>query len=244
MDDVYAVLITDRLPGRAHRRAASHAPTRCAPCSSAPVATSPPRSSRPASRARSRSARVHGARRVRISRGLSDQVAAGNARPFLGGVAQPGRALRSQRRSRGFKSHHLHRVMSRDIEDGPNPQCGFGSFLFGGGWGLGFAGGLVVAGGVDGEVAEEFAGGGVDDADVEVVDEDDDVGSGVGSADADVVEPAVDAEGDGAGGVDRGRGGRGEWVSSRRSGWLWVERCRRWRVSRGAGAPGGVVGWL
>ena len=25
-----------------------------------------------------------------------------------GGVAQPGRALRSQRRSRGFKSHHLH----------------------------------------------------------------------------------------------------------------------------------------
>ena len=26
----------------------------------------------------------------------------------LGGVAQPGRALRSQRRSRGFKSHHLH----------------------------------------------------------------------------------------------------------------------------------------
>ena len=33
------------------------------------------------------------------------------------------------------------------------------------------AGGLVVAAGVDGEVAEEFAGGGVDDADVVVVDE-------------------------------------------------------------------------
>ena len=29
-------------------------------------------------------------------------------RVSLGGVAQPGRALRSQRRSRGFKSHHLH----------------------------------------------------------------------------------------------------------------------------------------
>ena len=29
-------------------------------------------------------------------------------RRSFGGVAQPGRALRSQRRSRGFKSHHLH----------------------------------------------------------------------------------------------------------------------------------------
>ena len=33
------------------------------------------------------------------------------------------------------------------------------------------AGGLVVARGVDEEFAEEFAGGGVDDADVEVVDQ-------------------------------------------------------------------------
>ena len=66
----------------------------------------------------------------------------------------------------------------------------------------GAAGGLVVAGGVEGEVAEQFAGGGVDDADVEVLDEQDDVGSGVGPADADVVEPAAVAEGDGAGGVD------------------------------------------
>ena len=33
------------------------------------------------------------------------------------------------------------------------------------------AGGLVVAAGVDGQLAEQFAGGGVDDADVEVVDE-------------------------------------------------------------------------
>ena len=66
----------------------------------------------------------------------------------------------------------------------------------GAGWA---AGGLVVAGGVEGELAEEFAGGGVDDADVEVLDEQEDVGSGVGSADADVVEAAGDAQGDGAG---------------------------------------------
>ncbi len=42
--------------------------------------------------------------------------------------------------------------------------------------------------GVDGELAEEFAGDGVDDSDVEVLDEQDDVGSAVGSADADVAK--------------------------------------------------------
>jgi hypothetical protein len=57
------------------------------------------------------------------------------------------------------------------------------------------AAGLVVAAGVDGEFAEEFAGGGGHDADVEVVDERDDGGSGVGSADTDVVEAAVDVQG-------------------------------------------------
>src|SRR5687767_4856914 len=66
----------------------------------------------------------------------------------------------------------------------------------------GFAGGLVVAGRVEGELAEEFTGGGVDDADVEVVDEHQDWRAGVGAADADVVEAAVVAEGDAAGGVD------------------------------------------
>lgn len=55
---------------------------------------------------------------------------------------------------------------------------------------------------VEGEGAEEFAGGGVDDADVAVVDEREDGGSGVGSSDADVVESAVVAEGDDAAGVD------------------------------------------
>jgi len=49
----------------------------------------------------------------------------------------------------------------------------------------------VVAGGVDGELAEEFTGGGVDDPDVRVLDEQQDVGSGVGSADADVVQPVA-----------------------------------------------------
>ena len=62
--------------------------------------------------------------------------------------------------------------------------------------------GLIVAGGVEGELAEEFAGGGVDDADVEVLDEQDDVGSGVGPADADVVEAAAVAQGDVAGLAD------------------------------------------
>jgi len=58
---------------------------------------------------------------------------------------------------------------------------------------------LVVPGGVEGEVAEEFAGGGVDDSDVEVLDEDQDAGSVVDSADADVVQASVDAQGDRAG---------------------------------------------
>jgi hypothetical protein len=61
---------------------------------------------------------------------------------------------------------------------------------------------LVVTSGVDGELAEEFAGGGVQDTDVEVLDEHQDVGSGVGSADADVAEPACDAQGEGAGFAD------------------------------------------
>jgi hypothetical protein len=61
---------------------------------------------------------------------------------------------------------------------------------------------LVVDGGVEGEVAEEFAGDGVDDSDVEVLDEQDDAGSGVCSADADVVQTAVMADGHGAGFID------------------------------------------
>jgi hypothetical protein len=51
---------------------------------------------------------------------------------------------------------------------------------------------LVVPGGVEDEVAEQFAGGLDDDADVAVLDEQQDVGSGVGSSDADVVQLAVE----------------------------------------------------
>ena len=61
------------------------------------------------------------------------------------------------------------------------------------------SGGLVVAAGVEGELAEKLAGGLGDDADVQVLGEDEDLGSGVLAADADVVELAGVAEGDGAG---------------------------------------------
>ena len=54
---------------------------------------------------------------------------------------------------------------------------------------------MVVLGGVEDEVAEELAGGGVHDADVQVLGDQDDVGSGVGPADADVVESAVVSQG-------------------------------------------------
>ena len=58
---------------------------------------------------------------------------------------------------------------------------------------------LVVAGGV--EFADQFAGGGVDDADVQVLDEHEDRGAGVFGAGADVVEAAADAQGELAGRV-------------------------------------------
>jgi hypothetical protein len=70
--------------------------------------------------------------------------------------------------------------------NGLEPTSGFGVFPFAGCAGRG-SGGLVIATGVEGELAEELAGGGVDDADVQVADEHEDVGSGVGPADADVV---------------------------------------------------------
>ena len=61
---------------------------------------------------------------------------------------------------------------------------------------------LVALGRVEDELADELAGGGVDDADVQVLDEHKDAGSGVGSADADGVEPALVAQGDFPGLVD------------------------------------------
>jgi hypothetical protein len=62
--------------------------------------------------------------------------------------------------------------------------------------------GLVVLVGVEGQFAQEFTGGGVDDADLEILDEHDDVGPGVGSPDADVMESTGVAQGDDAGVVD------------------------------------------
>ena len=58
----------------------------------------------------------------------------------------------------------------------------------------GGAGAVVAAGGVDGEGADDLAGGGVDDAYVEVDDEHQDGGSVEVAAEADVVELAADAE--------------------------------------------------
>ena len=121
--------------------------------------------------------------------------------------------------------------MSQDIGDTRTCECRFGCCSFGlvscGSFGC--SGGLVVAAGVEDEFAEEFAGGGVDDADVEVLDDEDDAGSGVGSSDADVVQSTVVPQGDGAGFDDAvvpdpfvglGVGGRDRvvpWASSRRA---------------------------
>src|SRR5262245_13990369 len=60
---------------------------------------------------------------------------------------------------------------------------------------------LVIAGWVQGELAQQRPAGG-EDADVEVGDQDDDLGSSVPSPDADVVELAAVAQGDGAAAVD------------------------------------------
>ena len=115
-------------------------------------------------------------------------------------------------------------VMSQDIARQPDLRIVGSAVCHFAGGAFGCSGGLVVAGGVDGQLAEEFAGGGVDDADVEVLDEQDDAGSGVGSADADVVQPAGDAQGDVAGCVDAVVAdpvvGVGAAVAGR--GWLWA----------------------
>jgi len=84
------------------------------------------------------------------------------------------------------------------------------------GWPSGFVGGLVVAGGIKGEVAEQFVGGGADDADVQVLHQRQDVRSGVFPSDANVVELAAVAQGDGTGGTDLVGADR-SWVSADRS---------------------------
>ena len=68
-------------------------------------------------------------------------------------------------------------------------------------WSAGGSSGAVVAlVEVDGEFADGFAGGVVDDADVEVVDEECDPGSAEGSSKSDVVELSVDSEADASAG--------------------------------------------
>ena len=60
---------------------------------------------------------------------------------------------------------------------------------------------LVVPGGVEGELADEFAVF-IEDADVEIVGEHEDAGAGETSSEADVVELAVVAQRDHAAGID------------------------------------------
>src|SRR5215468_10706233 len=115
------------------------------------------------------------------------------------------KTARALTRPRGFESHTLRNCDVSGHRGHPEPTSGFGVFALAGVGGCGSgraAGGLVVAGGAGGELAEQFAGGGVDDADVAVLGEQQDVGSGVGSADADVVEAAAVAHGDRPGGAD------------------------------------------
>jgi hypothetical protein len=103
---------------------------------------------------------------------------------------------------------------------------------------------LVVAGGVEGEFAEEFTVGG-DDADVKVGGEDQDAGSGVGAADADVVEAAVVPQGDYPTGVDLVAADAvvavddraGEWLGFRSGG----ECLGRGAAVQGPVRAGGVV---
>lgn len=93
---------------------------------------------------------------------------------------------------------------------------------------------MVAVFGVDGELADDFAGGGVDDADVVVVDEQDDAGSVEGSAESDVVELAVDAQAD-ASGVDA------VVADAELAGWLFVAGAGF--GSAGVGDGGGGVVW-
>src|SRR5687767_7921004 len=95
--------------------------------------------------------------------------------------------------------------MSQDIGDTRTCVCRSGcrSFLGFSGGAFGGSGGLVVAGGVEDQVAEEFAGGGVDDADLEVLDEQ---GDRAGFVDAVVADPVV---GGGVGGRAGERLGHG-----------------------------------
>lgn len=106
---------------------------------------------------------------------------------------------------------------------------------------FGSADGLVVTGRVEGELAEGFAGGRVEDADVEAFDDEQDAGAFVDAADADVVEFPVVAQGDRPGFVD-GVGADAAWSGGcgEVAGGLWAWWCRSRRGWRDAGATGGA----
>ena len=113
MDEIYSLLVTIDYPDGVTGGLAPHDRRAARACSNAPAATSPPPWSPPVCRARSSEReRPAGAARRRF----------GTPGPSFGGVAQPGRALRSQRRSRGFKSHHLHwRCRLHNVWPGQSP---------------------------------------------------------------------------------------------------------------------------
>jgi hypothetical protein len=75
-----------------------------------------------------------------------------------------------------------------------------------------------VAGGVEGELADEFAGVAVDDPDVQVVDEQGDASAGEASAESDVVQAAVVPQNDGAGLIDAVVADAPVWVDAGASG--------------------------
>jgi DNA-binding SARP family transcriptional activator len=132
-------------------------------------------------------------RTMSLSR-LADRLdrSIGELAPARHGVIPRHRTMRSAL-DWGFELLSPSAVMSRDIPDSRTPDSGFGWFRFSGSVGSsgsadGCSGAVVAAGRVDGEGAEDFAGGGVDDADVEVVDEHDDGGSVEVAADSDVVQ--------------------------------------------------------
>src|SRR5215212_3860904 len=85
----------------------------------------------------------------------------------------------------GWSSASLDSGCGRRVvpRSGCRPRCGWRPFGRSG-W---KAAGLVVPAGVEGELADQFAGVAADDADVQVVDQEGDAGSAAMGADADVV---------------------------------------------------------
>ena len=101
----------------------------------------------------------------------------------------------------GWPAASLDSGCGRCCRAGIGSSCGWAA-QGAGWWAWRDSAGLVVAGRVEGEFADQLASVAGDDADVQVVDEQGDVGAAAGGAQSDVVESAVVAHGDGAAGVD------------------------------------------